>query len=74
MESNLFSTICDSTLACIDLWRQAKNDLSGYIAKTAQQQRLKEKGLDDCISFCITPDFTIKIPVIKNGVLTEIIF
>jgi 2-phosphosulfolactate phosphatase len=72
MESNLYSTICDSTLACIDLWKQAKNDLPGYIAKTAQQKRLKDKGLDDCIRFCLTPDFTEKIPVIKNGVLVEI--
>ena len=52
----------------------AKNDLPGYIAKTAQQKRLQDKGLDDCIRFCITPDFTEKIPVIKNGILVEINF
>jgi 2-phosphosulfolactate phosphatase len=73
LESTLFSTICDSTLASIDLWTMAKRDLPGYIEKTAQQRRLTEKGLDDCIRFCITPDFTKKIPVIKNGILVEII-
>ncbi len=71
MESSLYSTICDSTLAAMDLWSLAKNDLSGYIEKVAQHSRLRDKGLDDCISFCLTPDFTKKIPVIKNGILVD---
>jgi 2-phosphosulfolactate phosphatase len=71
LESNLYSTDNDSTLAAIDLWSLAKKDLPGYIEKVAQRTRLREKGLDDCIGFCITPDFTEKIPVIKNGVLVN---
>jgi 2-phosphosulfolactate phosphatase len=71
MESSLYSTICDSTLAAMDLWSLAKNDLSGYIEKVAQRSRLRDKGLDDCISFCLIPDFTKKIPVIKNGILVD---
>jgi 2-phosphosulfolactate phosphatase len=71
MESSLYSTICDSTLAAMDLWSLAKNDLSGYIEKVAQRSRLRDKGLDDCISFCLTHDFTKKIPVIKNGILVD---
>lgn len=71
MESSLYSTICDSTLAAMDLWSLAKDNLSGYIDKVAQRSRLRDKGLDDCISFCLTPDFTKKIPVIKNGILVD---
>ncbi len=70
-DSGLFTTNCDSTLAAIDLWGIAKSDLSGYIDKVAQRTRLRDKGLDDCIQFCITPDFTAKIPVIKNGILMD---
>jgi 2-phosphosulfolactate phosphatase len=69
MGSSLYSTICDSTHAAIDLWSLAKNDPRGYIEKTAQRSRLRDKGLDDCIDFCLTPDFTEKIPVINNGIL-----
>ncbi len=65
------ATICDSTIAAIDLWTLAKDDLPGYIDKSAQRTRLRDKGLDDCIKFCLTPDFTEKIPVIKNGVLVD---
>lgn len=69
--SDHFTTICDSTFAAIDLWTLARPDLSGYIEKAAQRTRLRDKKLDDCIEFCLTPDFTDKIPIMKNGVLVE---
>jgi 2-phosphosulfolactate phosphatase len=69
MKDSHYSTICDSTLAALDLWSLAKNNPPDYIEKVAQRTRLRNKGLDDCITFCLTPDYTKKIPVIKNGVL-----
>jgi 2-phosphosulfolactate phosphatase len=69
VRSNCYTTICDSTVAAIDLWTLASPDLPGYIEKTAQQTRLRNKNLDDCIEFCLTFDFTDRIPVMKNGVL-----
>ena len=69
MDSSVFLTACDSTIASIDLWKLASPDLPGYIDKAAQRSRLRDKNLDDCIEFCLTPDFTDKIPVMKNGVL-----
>ena len=71
MNSSLYSTICDSTLAALDLWSLARSDLAGYIEKAAQRTRLRDKRLDDCIEFCLTSDFTKKIPVIKNGILVD---
>lgn len=64
-----YSTICDSTHAALDLWKISKKDIKGYIEKAAQRSRLRDKGLDDCIGFCLTGDFTDKIPVIKDGIL-----
>ncbi len=69
LSGDQYSTICDSTLAAMDLWSIAKTDLPAYIDKVAQRTRLRDKGLDDCIQFCITSDFTGKIPVIKDGIL-----
>jgi 2-phosphosulfolactate phosphatase len=71
MRSNFYSTICDSTLAAIDLWSLAGTDLKGYIEKAAQRTRLKDKKLDDCIEFCLKSDYTDKIPVMKNGILVD---
>jgi 2-phosphosulfolactate phosphatase len=72
MKSGSYSTICDSTLAALDLWSLAKGNLPGYIEKSAQRSRLRDKGLDDCIEFCLTPDYTEVIPVMNNGVLVAI--
>jgi 2-phosphosulfolactate phosphatase len=67
--SSVFSTICDSTHASLDLWTLAKNNPMQYIEKAAQRSRLRDKGLDDCIGFCLSHDFTDIIPVIINGEL-----
>lgn len=64
-----YTTNCDSTLAAVDLWKLAKDDIPAYIDKAAQRTRLRDKGLDDCIEFCLRPDFTDKIPLTANGVL-----
>jgi 2-phosphosulfolactate phosphatase len=71
LESNFYSTICDSTIASMDLWSLARPDPVAYIEKAAQRTRLKDKKLDDCIEFCLTSDYTKKIPVLKNGVLVD---
>jgi 2-phosphosulfolactate phosphatase len=71
MDSGHFTSICDSTLAAMDLWTLAAPDLPGYIEKAAQRTRLRDKKLDDCIEFCLTIDFTDKIPVMKNGFLVD---
>ena len=70
--SNYFSTVCDSAIASLDLWSLAKPDIPGYIDKAAQRTRLREKGLDDVIEFCHTPDSVNVIPVLKNGYLVDI--
>ncbi|MBN1108448.1 MAG: 2-phosphosulfolactate phosphatase [Bacteroidales bacterium] len=71
MNSGLYSADCDSTQAALDLWSLAKNDLPRYMEKVAQRSRLREKGLDDCISFCLGYDYTRKIPIIKDGILVD---
>jgi len=73
ISTSLFSTMCDSTHAALDLWSIAKNDPFGYIEKAAQRSRLRDKKLDDCIPFCLTADYTKKIPVIKDGILVSMV-
>lgn len=67
-----FLTTCDSVHASVDLWRIAEEDPFKYVEKAAQRSRLRDKGLDDCIEFCLKMDFTSKIPVIRNSVLVDV--
>lgn len=69
LASGKYATNCDSTLAAADLWKLAQDDIPAYINKAAQRTRLRDKGLDDCIEFCLAPDYTDKIPVTADGVL-----
>lgn len=61
-----FLTICDSTLASIDLYQFAKKDLLGYIDKIAQRHRLRKNKLDEVIEYCHTFDLTSLIPVFEK--------
>lgn len=73
LEHPSYSTVCDSTLASIDLWNLAQPDILGYIKKAAQRSRLRKNGLDDVIGFCHTPDLTNIIPVYSNGILVPVV-
>jgi 2-phosphosulfolactate phosphatase len=72
MMSNNFFTICDSTLASIDLWNVARKDLMSYINKVAQRHRLKKNKLDDVIEYCHTLDQTNIIPALKDNYLVKL--
>lgn len=69
LQSQSFTTNCDSTLASLDLWSLAKKNLLEYIKKSAQHHRLKKNGLDQCLTYCHTMDLTNLIPVLKNNCL-----
>lgn len=72
LESGIFETKCDSVKITLDMWSLAKDDVLGYLEKAAQRSRLRDKGLDDCIPFCHTPDSTRIIPVYNNGIITRL--
>jgi 2-phosphosulfolactate phosphatase len=72
LDSSRFTSICDSVHVATDLWKLACNDPLKYIEKAAQRNRLRDKGLDDCLEYCMTFDLTGSIPTVQNGVLRDI--
>jgi 2-phosphosulfolactate phosphatase len=73
LNSLSFTTICDSVHASIDLWKVASSDPLKYIEKAAQRNRLRDKGLDDCLEYCMSFDLSKSIPVEQGGILKEMI-
>lgn len=67
-----FYTMCDAAKAAHDLWTMAKKDLLTYIDKVAQRTRLQDKGLDDVIPYCHTPDSCSAMPIFKDGYLVDL--
>lgn len=66
LEDKSYVTNCDSVKISLDLWQAGKDDPLEYVQKAAQRKRLGEKGLDDCIPFCHTPDSTSVLPAYEN--------
>lgn len=67
LASGNYETICDSTVAAIDMWNNHKNDLRDFIELCAQRTRLKKNGVDGCIDFCFTMDTCPYVPIYENG-------
>lgn len=72
IESNKYSTICDSTKASLDFWKLAKPNLMEYIQKVAQKERLQKLGLDNVIEYCHTIDSSDVIPSLNDNYLVDI--
>jgi 2-phosphosulfolactate phosphatase len=70
IDTGKFTTNCDSTLAAIDLWSLAKDNLMGYIKKAVQNERLRKINAADMIPYCHTIDLTDIVPVYHEGSLT----
>jgi 2-phosphosulfolactate phosphatase len=72
LSGSVFTTNCDSVHASLDLWEKAVSDPLMYVEKAAQRSRLRDKGLDDCIEYCLKMDVTTKIPILRNGILVDL--
>lgn len=72
LASGLYQSNCDAVTASLDLWSMAKNNLVGYIDKSAQKSRLALKGLDDCIEYCLTMDQSTVVPIFQNDQLRDV--
>jgi 2-phosphosulfolactate phosphatase len=72
LNTGKFETVCDSAFASRDLWNIAHQDPLAYVEKAAQRHRLKKKGLDDVIDYCLTIDLTRIIPVLENDYLIKL--
>jgi 2-phosphosulfolactate phosphatase len=72
IDTGLFHTACDSTLAACDLWSIARKDLLAYIQKASHINRLKKFVPADIINYCHTFNMTNAIPIFKDNYLIEI--
>ncbi|MCF8225543.1 MAG: 2-phosphosulfolactate phosphatase [Bacteroidales bacterium] len=70
LQGKHFHTICDSVKAAIDLYHIAGENMTHYIDKVAQRERLRKNGLDDVIGYCHQYNLTTKLPEYKNKFIT----
>lgn len=72
LQDDLYTTVCDSTLAAIDLWQVAQGDLQGYLSKCSHRNRLKHLISDEDYAYTLTLDSTRIVPVLHGDKLISL--
>ncbi len=64
-----FTSAEDSSIAAKYLYLSAKDNYLGYLKSSSHRRRLKNLNLNEDIKYCLTPNQTNVIPILKNGKL-----
>ena len=54
------------------LYLLGKNDLFRFLNESSHRIRLKKLGIEKDIEYCLTLNKTRVVPVLQNGVLTDV--
>lgn len=71
LDSMKYQASEDSTAAAKFLFLSAKNNYLGYIKASSHRSRLKALNLNEDVKYCLTPNQTRVVPVLKNGELVK---
>ncbi len=66
-----FVTICDSTIAAMELYKIAKPDLEGFLANSSHRKRLARLDLERDVKYCLTPNQCPVIPVLEGKFIVK---
>ena len=62
----------DSSIAAKYLYISAKDNYFGYLKSSSHRRRLKNLNLNEDIKYCLTPNQSQVIPILKDGKLVKI--
>ena len=62
----------DSSIAAKYLYLSAWDNPLGYLKSSSHRKRLKNLNLNEDIKYCLTPNKTNVIPILKNGKLVKL--
>lgn len=71
VDSNKFSTDCDSAKAAMLLYNNAKNDLYAFLGDSSHRQRLGRLSLEKDIRYCLQTNQCSSIPILKGNELVN---
>ncbi|MBM3187084.1 MAG: 2-phosphosulfolactate phosphatase, partial [Bacteroidetes bacterium] len=54
------------------LFLSAKDNYLGYLKSSSHRRRLKNLNLNEDIKYCLTPNQTNAIPILKDGKLVKL--
>lgn len=72
LESGLYMSDEDSTIAAMFLFKKARDNYFGFLKASSHRRRLKNLNLNEDIKYCLTPNQTEVIPVYRDGALIKL--
>ena len=67
LDSNKFSSVCDSLFASIELMKNAGDNLFEYLSKSSHRKRLKSLNMEEDTRYCLSPPKKSDIiPILKG--------
>lgn len=72
LKNGQFRSVDDSTVAAKYLYLSAKDNYFGFLKSSSHRRRLKKLNLNEDIKYCLTPNKTEVIPVLKGDKLVEL--
>lgn len=72
LNSGQFKSEFDSSIAAKYLFLSARDNYFGYLKASSHRKRLKKLKLNEDIKFCLTPNQTSVIPILRKGVLEKL--
>ena len=70
MNSNQFSSKCDSVLSSISLYKSSQGNLFSFLEHSAHRIRLKHLNMEEDTKFCLSPNLKSEIiPLFMDGKL-----
>ncbi len=70
--SNKFKSDEDSTIAAMFLYQSARDNYWSFLKHSSHRRRLKRLNLNKDIKYCLTPNQTTVIPILRNGKLEKL--
>ncbi len=72
IQTGKFTSTEDSSIAAKYLYISAWDNPLGYLKSSSHRRRLKNLNLNEDIKYCLTPNKTTVIPILKDGKLVKL--
>jgi len=72
LKTGKYTSIEDSSIAAKYMYLSAKENYMGYLKSSSHRRRLKSLNLNDDIKYCLTPNQTDVIPILKGKSLVKL--
>ena len=72
IESHKFKSEEDSSIAAKFIYRSAKENIFSFLKASSHRRRLRRLNLNEDVKFCLTPNTSTCIPILKDGAIVKL--